>query len=816
MERLSALYELSTAYHSCRDLDSLFKSFSASLRSRLEAHAVLLWLADEGEDGLRCRAKWSVPGERFEPASEKADDGILAEIAASKGARRIGAGEKKPRLFAHLEASHRERVQSALYAPIPALSGGAGVIEVLNKESGEFSAEDAAFVEEAARMTGRAIDTLRAADTDRNAQFETVERLTALYDISRIFNSTLELEDLCPIITGKIRDLLGAGACNLWLVAGDGSSIEFAHQDGEDPTTSENDSIALGDGFLGAVAREGQARVVADAGEEPLLESRRKGKSDSAAAEDATEFTIETCMAAPLLEEEKVLGVIEVVNKLDGTPFDDDDLFFLTTISEQAALALHNARLLDSERKVHELDALLEISKQITSTLDLDHILTTVVHQAATIVPFDRCSIGLVDRDRFVLAAVSGEAEVPRTKEMTRLRDLLEWVSTQKEPVSADQYDTGWKLSNEEWSERMVAFLKESERNGFYALPLRDDQGTLGVLALESGDAEFLSASQIETLSILGNQISVAIRNARLYQSMPLKGVVASVAHTRAKLRAAGLGRRLELLTKVGLTVLALVVVPLKLRVAGSSVVVPAERRVVTAEVQGVVRRVLVHEGQLVSPGTPLADLDDGEARVAFERATERLALAQRDQSQAEARQDSAAANQARLRMEMEQAEVNLDQEKLAQTHLVAPMAGVVVTPRVEEKTGRFLARGDLFCEIVQQDQLAAEVQVSETDVSLLRPGRPVALKLNAFPTSTYAGTVERISAQTTAADNEQYFLVRILFANPDGSARTGMVGRAKITAAGGWYESGWYPSGYTLLRDPARWAWRKLWTWLP
>ena len=806
MERLSALYELATAYHSCRDLDGLFKTFSSSLRTRLDAHAVLLWLREDGDGGLRCRGKWSAPGERFEPASEKVANGILAEVAAAKSSRRVGSGEKKPHLFEHLDPTHRERVQSALYAPVPASHGGAGVVELLNKAGGEFTAEDAAFVEEAARMTGRALDTLRAADADRNAQFETVERLTALYDISRIFNSTLELEDLCPIITGKIRDLLRAGACNLWLVSGDGSSIEFAHQDGEDPTTHEDGTFALGDGFLATVARDGQARLVADAAEEPLLVSRRESGG----------FTLETCMASPLLEAEKVLGVIEVVNKIDGTPFNDDDLFFLTTISEQAALALHNARLLNSERKVHELDALLEISKQITSTLDLDHILTTVVHQAATVVPFDRCSIGLVDRDRFMLAAVSGEAEVPKSKEMTRLRELLEWAANQAEPVSADRYDTGWKVSNEAAPAQMVSFLSDEGRNGFYALPLRDDQGTLGVLALESGDAEFLSEGQLETLAILGSQISVAVRNARLYQSLPLMGVVASVAKTREKLRVAGLGRRLELLTKVGLAVLALVVVPLKLRVAGNSSVIPAERRVVSAEVEGVVRRVLIHEGDVVSAGAPLAELDSSETRVALHRAQERLAIAQRDQSQAESHQDLAAANQARLHMEMEQAEVTLDEEKLARTHLVAPIAGVIVTPKVEEKTGRFLARGDPFCEVVAQDRMAAEVQVPETDLSLLRAGRPVALKLNAFPTDTFDGTVERVSAQTTPADGEQYFFVRVLFANPAGHARTGMVGRAKITSAGGWFESGWYPSGYVLLRDPARWAWRKLWTWLP
>lgn len=808
MERLTALYELATAYHACRDVDSLFKTLSSTLRTRLEPHAVLLWLPEAANGGMHCRGKWFAPGERFEPADAVVDNALLAEIASARSARRLSNAQQQAGKLTHLDNAQRERVRTALYAPVPAATGGAGVVELLNKTTGEFTAEDAAFLEEAARMTGHALDTVRSSEAERNAQFATVERLTALYDISRIFNSTLELEDLCPIITGKIRDLLGAGACNLWLVSADGSAIEFAHQVGEDPTTEEDGVIPLGEGFLGSVARDGQPQVVADAGAEPLLESRRQ----------AGEFTIETCMAAPLVEGEKVLGVIEVVNKNDATPFDEDDLFFLTTISEQASLALHNARLLDSERKVHELDALLEISKQITSTLDLDHILTTVVHQAATVVPFDRCSIGLVDRDRFVLAAVSGEAEVPKTKEMSRLREVLESVAAHNEPVSADQYDTGWKVSSEDARTQLVSYLSEQERNGFYALPLQDDQGTLGVLALESGDAEFLSASQLETLAILGSQISVALRNARLYQSLPLMGVLAPVAKTREKLREAGLGRQLEMITKIGLAVLALVVVPLRLRIAGNSAVVPAERRVVSAEVDGVVRRVLVREGDVVAAGAALADLDDSEARVALERAKDRLALAQRDLSQAETRQDLAAATQARLRMEMEQSEVTLFQEKLARTRLVSPIAGVVVTPRVEEKTGRFLARGDPFCEVVERDRMAAEVQVPETDVNLVREGRPVALKLNAFPTETFQGTVERISAQTTAADGEQYFHVRILFANPAGRARTGMLGRAKITAAGGpeWFDSGWYPSGYVLLRDVGRWAWRKLWTWLP
>src|ERR1700678_2954087 len=155
-------------------------------------------------------------------------------------------------------------------------------------------------------------------------------------------------------------------------------------------------------------------------------------------------------MAAPLRKDDEVLGVVEIINKADGTLFNEDDLFFLSSISEQAAVALHNANLLESERKVSALDALLKISQEITSTLDLDHVLTTVVQQAASVVPFDKCVIGFFDRGRFVLGAVSGETEVPKTREMDDFRSRLVWVANQPEVIAANLRSDVWELQPDE------------------------------------------------------------------------------------------------------------------------------------------------------------------------------------------------------------------------------------------------------------------------------------------------------------------------------------------------------------------------------
>ncbi|MGA8223439.1 MAG: GAF domain-containing protein [Candidatus Acidiferrales bacterium] len=808
METSSALFELASVSLACRDQDTLLKTFAARVGATLGARAVLVWMPDAEGTGLVCRMRWTEPGERLSPTDEPVTEGPLVVVYESGATSRLSAREISPEALEHLEETSRTRVKSALYASLPGAETPAGVVEVLNKRSGDFTAEDAHFLEEASRLASQALTNLGAIEGERHAQLATLERLTALYDLGRTFTSTLELGELLPIVAGKIRDILGAGACNLWLADSNGEELILVHKAGEDPTVEEEARAPMSEGLLGAVAQEGNPKLVEDAAEEEGLEERRKAGG---------EFEIQSWMGAPLRKDDVVLGVVELINKSDGTPFDEDDLFFLSSISEQAAVAIHNANLLESERKVHTLDALLKISQEITSTLDLDHVLSTVVHQSGSIIPFDRCVIGFFDRRRFVLGAVSGETEVPKSREMSDLRERLEWVASQENPISADLYEDGWRIEPEAARAQIVSFLEAFEYNGFYALPLRDDQGTLGVIALLSGDADFLTETSRETVAILANQTTVAIRNAQLYQQVPLATFLAPLAERKKKLLSAVMqGRTLLYAERVGLVVLLLIIIPWPMRLGTDATVVPAERRMVSTIEGGIVQRVLVHEGDTVQPGQLLAQLYNGENRVKLAEADAALGQARHDLAEAEFRNDSTAAGQAKIRADLYSAEAQLEQQRLAATQLTAPIAGVVITPKVEEKTGTMLKSGDTFCEIVAQNPMALEMSVPESDLGLLRQGKNVALKLNAFPTKTFEGTVERIGAQTRSDAGDQYFLVRAIFENSGGRARDGMVGRARIRASGGLFDSGWYSVGYVLLRAPGRWLWQKIWAWLP
>ena len=144
-----------------------------------------------------------------------------------------------------------------------------------------------------------------------------------------------------------------------------------------------------------------------------------------------------------------------------------------------------------------------------------------------------------------------------------------------------------------------------------------------------------------------------------------------------------------------------------------------------------------------MSAGQLLAQLDDGEDRIKLAQAQTDLALARRELADAEFRRDLADAGQARLHAALYEAQVKLEQERVEQAQLRASIAGIVVTPKVEEKVGTALKPGEAFCELVEQDRMGAELNVPETALPLIRPEARVALKLNAFPTVTFSGTVE-------------------------------------------------------------------------
>jgi RND family efflux transporter MFP subunit len=343
----------------------------------------------------------------------------------------------------------------------------------------------------------------------------------------------------------------------------------------------------------------------------------------------------------------------------------------------------------------------------------------------------------------------------------------------------------------------------------FYALPLVDEEGALGVLALESKTPDFLTASHLELLKIFAGQATVAIRNAQLYRQVPLIGALEPLAAKKRAFQALPKVKRMIWLGGLAAVLLFLIAFPLNLKIGGNAYVLPTRTATVDAEVDGIIEHINYREGDLVPAGAVVAVLRGDEHLLNLNQAKAQYDILSREITRSQAASGAAAAQIERVKLDQAEREISLYQTKLEQTQIRAPISGVIVTPRLEEKRGRFIKRGEALCEEANIDPIVIEVAVSEVDIGFVSVGQEIWLKANAFPERKFIGRVSRISPQATLEHEERVFIVRGEIANSDQSLRTGMLGRAKIL-------TGSHSAGYVLFRDPARWLRTKLWSWMP
>jgi RND family efflux transporter MFP subunit len=499
---------------------------------------------------------------------------------------------------------------------------------------------------------------------------------------------------------------------------------------------------------------------------------------------------------------------VEAVNKLNGRPFDEDDVFALSSVTETASSALHNASLLMAERKVEILETLVTVSHEITSTLNLERMLQTIVNAPQAVIPYERAAIALEQRGRFKLSAVTGVTQVHAgAPEIAPLNGILQWAALAEETVNVRQHGEEIESDREETRAKFKHYFAESGMRGFYALPLNDDTGRVGILSLESSDPDFLSSVHIELLQVLASQATVALRNAQMYKEVPFISVLEPVLERKRKFMAMEKTRRMMITVGVAAVLTFLIIFPLPMRLAGDATVGPSQRAQVQPEFEGVISKVFVHEGQAVKRGQVLAEMDAWSAHSAVATAQAKYEATLLQMNHALATSDGAEAGIQRVQADYWKGEMAHAQELLGRAQLRSPIDGVVATPHVDTFAGRRLQFGDTFADVVDTSSAVVDVAIDAADVSMLRTGEKAVIKLNSYATRTFRGEVTVVSPNGEAQGDTRVFYARVTVANSDGAMRTGMEGRGKIS-------SGWRTSGFVLFRKPVIWMYSRLWNW--
>lgn len=228
------------------------------------------------------------------------------------------------------------------------------------------------------------------------------ERLRALQEIAEALRSTLNLKDLLRLILAKITSLMEADRATLYLLDETQNELWSELVQGDEVLEIR---LPIGEGIAGAVAKTGRSVVLRDA----YRDARFHNDIDL-----KTGYRTRSMLCVPMRDNQgKIIGVIQVLNKLRGY-FSPEDEHFLTTLATHAAISIEISRLylsvLDKnmalseakrslEEKVRELDLLYEVEQKMGTATDLGELLSVVVARSAEAIGAEAVGLVLPEED---------------------------------------------------------------------------------------------------------------------------------------------------------------------------------------------------------------------------------------------------------------------------------------------------------------------------------------------------------------------------------------------------------------------------------
>ncbi|MEO8610066.1 MAG: GAF domain-containing protein [Chloroflexota bacterium] len=211
-------------------------------------------------------------------------------------------------------------------------------------------------------------------------------RLVALNRAAHAITSNLSLHETLQNILHSAMDVVEAQGASLFLFNKDnGDELIVVAAVGSGSEIMMGMHVPVGEGVAGWVAREARSQLVEDTRRDPRFYR---------AVDEQTGISTQSLVAVPLITAERVIGVVEVVNKLNDDLFTVDDVRLLESMAGTAAVSVVNARLFDeTQRRVNELGTLLKASAAASSTLQFTQVLESIARKLADGLEVARCTI---------------------------------------------------------------------------------------------------------------------------------------------------------------------------------------------------------------------------------------------------------------------------------------------------------------------------------------------------------------------------------------------------------------------------------------
>ena len=381
---------------------------------------------------------------------------------------------------------------------VPILGGdrilGMIILENYEREHA-YSEADVRLLSTVGATMGVALENARLFDEAQQRSRETA----ALAEVGRDISSTLDLATVLDRIARHARELLRSDNSAIFLPTSEGEIYTPIVAIGDISEAIQSTQIHAGVGIIGSVIASGNAEFINDT------------NTDTRAVNIAGTVNEETerLMVAPLVMGKAVKGAMAVW-RTGGTPFESDERDFLVGLSQQAAVAIENARLFaESQKRATELASINNVSEQLARLTDQKKMLEVVGDQIRQVFDSDIAYIALHDRanDLIEFPYSYGESQAP----MPYGHGITSRIIATGKPVILNK---NLGVAGQQYGAQVVG----KEPLSYMGVPIQFGGRSLGVISVQTTTRENAYGPDDERLlATLAAGVGVALQNLRLF-----------------------------------------------------------------------------------------------------------------------------------------------------------------------------------------------------------------------------------------------------------------------------------------------------------
>ncbi|MFH1791375.1 MAG: sensor domain-containing diguanylate cyclase [Candidatus Omnitrophota bacterium] len=453
------LSQMGKALLSIQKIGELSYVFLSSVYETSEASNCALFIYDEKDELFKCVKAIGLDPKETGEVRFKKEEGLFWQI--------LNSGEPFPVVdsFGHerfetvMKKWNLGRLNSQIWVPLKVKNILVGVLTLGKKRDGMlYQDTELSFILQMGNQAAVALESAIMDEQKERASRELakkMENLSILYSVSEALNFASDLKKILLFILDKARDAVDAKKASLMLidkktaelvvhvVRGVPPDVEARINSGEMECTR----IKTGEGIAGRVAAERKYILIND-----VSGDGRFKQSDAS--------HVDSILCMPLIANEEVIGVINMTNKKDGGKFNQEDVELLSTLANQAAITIYNARLYHlaitdglTQLKIHryfqqrldeEITRAVEFKHPVSLILsDIDHFKKfndTYGHQQGDIVLIETAKLFRVNVRDFDIAARYGGEEfaviLPET-DTVKAMDIAEEL---RKKIEAHEY----------------------------------------------------------------------------------------------------------------------------------------------------------------------------------------------------------------------------------------------------------------------------------------------------------------------------------------------------------------------------------------